>query len=54
LDDFLLKSRRCRQCGFDSECRGIHINHARAHGLAQLRPVASPTRGDSGAQEALD
>lgn len=36
---YLTKSLRCRQCRFDPECRGVHVNHVRAHGYRVMEPV---------------
>jgi MoaA/NifB/PqqE/SkfB family radical SAM enzyme len=38
-DRFMTKSRRCASCRHDASCPGVHINFARAHGYAVLRPV---------------
>ncbi|MCB9588998.1 MAG: radical SAM protein [Polyangiaceae bacterium] len=39
-DRYYTKSRRCKECKFDSTCRGVHINFVRAHGYKELDPVA--------------
>lgn len=39
-DRFRTKSRRCRDCVYDPECDGVHINFVRAHGYSALRPVS--------------
>ena len=39
LDRFYTKSLRCKTCVHDPECRGLHINHVRAHGYAMMTPV---------------
>lgn len=39
-DRFLTKSLRCRACVYNDGCRGLHINHVRAHGYAIMQPVS--------------
>ena len=39
LDRFYTKSLRCKTCMYDTACRGLHINHVRAHGYAMMKPV---------------
>jgi molybdenum cofactor biosynthesis enzyme MoaA len=39
LEHYFTKSLRCKDCVYDSECRGVHVNHVRAHGLDALEPV---------------
>lgn len=38
-DRFHTKSLRCKGCVHDGECRGLHINHVRAHGYGVMQPV---------------
>jgi MoaA/NifB/PqqE/SkfB family radical SAM enzyme len=38
-DRFYTKSLRCKGCRYDEGCRGLHINHVRAHGYQVMRPV---------------
>lgn len=40
-DRFFTKSLRCKECRYDAECRGLHINHVRAHGYQVIRPVSA-------------
>ncbi|MEM9193727.1 MAG: radical SAM protein [Myxococcota bacterium] len=39
-DHYYVKSLRCKECRYVSDCRGAHINFIRAHGLGQLAPVS--------------
>jgi len=39
VDHFFTKSLRCKTCRHDDECRGLHINHVRAHGYGVMQPV---------------
>lgn len=39
LDGYRTKSRRCRDCAYEPECDGLHINQVRAHGYGWLHPV---------------
>jgi len=38
---YYVKSLRCRGCALDGNCRGLHINTARAAGLGILRPFTA-------------
>jgi hypothetical protein len=38
-EHYRTKSLRCRSCTHEPACRGVHINYARAHGYASLKPV---------------
>jgi MoaA/NifB/PqqE/SkfB family radical SAM enzyme len=40
-DGYYTKSLRCTSCVHNSECRGMHINHIRAHGYRVLEPIVS-------------
>ncbi len=37
-DGFYTKALRCKDCSQNATCRGVHVNWARAHGFAPLRP----------------
>lgn len=39
LDDYRVKSRRCRECVHVDACPGLHVNYVRAHGFAEMRPI---------------
>lgn len=39
LDGYFTKALRCRECAFDAECDGLHINYVRAHGYGVMKPV---------------
>lgn len=39
LDRFFTKSLRCKECRFEGDCRGLHINYVRAHGYGVMQPV---------------
>jgi MoaA/NifB/PqqE/SkfB family radical SAM enzyme len=39
-DLYRVKSLRCRSCEKNASCAGVHVNYARAHGFAVLRPIA--------------
>jgi MoaA/NifB/PqqE/SkfB family radical SAM enzyme len=47
-DRFYTKSRRCRGCRYDGDCKGVHINFVRAHGYKELEPVLPPVALASG------
>lgn len=38
-DGFYTKPVRCRTCGENTRCRGVHVNWVRAHGFARLSPL---------------
>lgn len=38
INDYYTKSYRCRDCRFDSECRGAHINRVRHQGYTIFSP----------------
>ena len=37
--EYWVKSLRCKACVHATTCRGLHVNHIRAHGFAALQPV---------------
>ncbi len=37
--EYWVKSLRCKACVHAASCRGLHVNHIRAHGFAALEPV---------------
>ena len=37
---FFSKSIRCSDCVYDGACKGMHVNWIRAHGYAELHPIA--------------
>ena len=41
---YFVKSLRCRRCAYDGDCRGLHVNTARAIGLGKLRPISQRGR----------
>jgi MoaA/NifB/PqqE/SkfB family radical SAM enzyme len=40
LDSYYTKSTRCKTCQHYTNCSGVHINQARAHGYALLQPIS--------------
>lgn len=38
-DAYFTKSLRCAACAHDASCRGLHVNHVRAHGFDAMQPV---------------
>ncbi|HET6581904.1 MAG TPA: radical SAM protein [Nannocystaceae bacterium] len=40
LDHYRVKSLRCRPCRESATCPGVPVNYVRAHGFAELRPLA--------------
>lgn len=42
LDHYFTKSLRCVTCVHEADCRGVHVNYARAHGFAELEPQPAP------------
>ena len=41
LDHYFTKSLRCVECVHFDTCRGLHVNHVRAHGYVAMTPVKS-------------
>lgn len=41
LNDYFVKSDRCRSCDASDQCRGMHINFIRVFGFKILKPVNS-------------
>lgn len=39
LDHYFTKSLRCVECRHVESCRGLHVNHVRAHGYGEMQPV---------------
>jgi MoaA/NifB/PqqE/SkfB family radical SAM enzyme len=39
LDHYFTKSLRCVECVHVDACRGLHVNHVRAHGYVAMQPV---------------
>jgi MoaA/NifB/PqqE/SkfB family radical SAM enzyme len=39
LDDYRVKSLRCRECVHVETCPGLHVNYVRARGFAEMRPI---------------
>jgi len=39
LDHYFTKSLRCVECIHVDSCRGLHVNHVRAHGYVAMQPV---------------
>jgi hypothetical protein len=37
--EYYAKSKRCRGCVFDADCKGMHINYLRNQGFKVLEPV---------------
>ncbi len=42
-DAYFTKSLRCAECIHDATCRGLHVNHVRAHGFEAMQPVTVST-----------
>ncbi|MGM0578536.1 MAG: radical SAM protein [Myxococcota bacterium] len=47
--EYYKKSVRCRQCVFDGDCKGMHIQFLRAFGFRSLQPVAADEPAAAGA-----
>ena len=45
LESYRTKSLRCRDCVEDARCDGVHVNFVRAHGYAQMQPIAPLAAG---------
>ena len=45
-EHYRTKSLRCGDCQHEQGCRGMHINHVRAHGYSLMQPVPMG-KGDS-------
>jgi len=39
---FFTKSLRCKECRYEVQCSGLHINYVRAHGYGVMQPVDAP------------
>jgi MoaA/NifB/PqqE/SkfB family radical SAM enzyme len=39
LDDYRVKSLRCRECVHVADCPGLHVNYVRARGFSEMQPI---------------